>query len=53
MSGTLTWSIAYYDKVKLNDNLKKEAGMDHSLPKELQQRDELKVCEARKLLRRS
>lgn len=43
MSGQLSWSVAYYDKVKLNPELKKEEGLDHSLPTELQQRNELKV----------
>ncbi|KAM0755850.1 hypothetical protein T439DRAFT_308275 [Meredithblackwellia eburnea MCA 4105] len=43
MSGTLTWSVAYYDKAMLNPALKKEPGIDHDLPKELQDRPELKV----------
>ncbi|KAK4703048.1 hypothetical protein P7C70_g3172, partial [Phenoliferia sp. Uapishka_3] len=43
MSGTLTWSVAYFDKATLNQALKKEPGVDHSLPKELQDRPELKV----------
>ncbi|GAA5918640.1 hypothetical protein JCM6882_007890 [Rhodosporidiobolus microsporus] len=43
MEGTLTWSVAYYEKVKLNPDLKKAPGIDHSLPKELQDHPELKV----------
>mgnify|MGYP001591540231 FL=1 len=43
MSGTLSWSVAYFDKAPLNPALKKEPGVDHSLPKELQDRPELKV----------
>lgn len=43
MSGVLSWSIAYYDKALLEQELKKEEGIDHSLPKELQHREELKV----------
>lgn len=43
MSGTLSWSVAYYDKATLNPALKKTPGIDHSLPKELQDRPELKV----------
>lgn len=43
LAGTLTWSVAYYDKAKLNRELKTEAGIDHNLPKELQDRPELKV----------
>jgi hypothetical protein len=43
MSGTLSWSVAYYDKAKLNPDLKMAPGIDHNLPKELQDRDELKV----------
>ncbi|GAA6035910.1 hypothetical protein JCM8097_005158 [Rhodosporidiobolus ruineniae] len=45
MSGTLTWSVAYYEKVKLKPELKKKAGIDHNLPKELQDHPELKVEE--------
>ncbi|GAA5828103.1 hypothetical protein JCM11251_002590 [Rhodosporidiobolus azoricus] len=43
MKGTLTWSVGYYEKVKLNPELKKKPGIDHSLPKELQDHPELKV----------
>ncbi|KAL8286155.1 hypothetical protein RQP46_004643 [Phenoliferia psychrophenolica] len=43
MSGTLSWSVAYFDKAPLNPALKKDPGVDHSLPKELQDRPELKV----------
>ncbi|GAA5969047.1 hypothetical protein JCM11641_007450 [Rhodosporidiobolus odoratus] len=43
MKGTLTWSVAYYEKAKLNPELKKEPGVDHSLPVELQNHPELKV----------
>ncbi|CEQ38684.1 SPOSA6832_00141, partial [Sporobolomyces salmonicolor] len=45
MAGTLTWSVAYYEKAKLNPTLKKEPGIDHTLPKELQDHPELKVEE--------
>ncbi|BGO94717.1 hypothetical protein NBRC10512_007335 [Rhodotorula toruloides] len=45
MSGTLTWSVAYYEKAKLNPDLKKEPGIDHSLPKELQDHPQLKIEE--------
>ena len=44
MSGTLSWSVAYFDKAPLNASLKKEPGLDHSLPKDLQDRPELQVC---------
>lgn len=43
MSGTVTWSVAYYEKAKLNPQLKLKPGIDHSLPKELQDHPELKV----------
>lgn len=43
MAGTLTWSVAYFEKAKLNPALKLAQGIDHSLPKELQDRPELKV----------
>lgn len=42
MSGNLNWSVAYYDKAGLNPALKKAPGVDHDLPKELQDRPELK-----------
>ncbi|GAA5838555.1 hypothetical protein JCM9279_003279 [Rhodotorula babjevae] len=45
MSGTLTWSVGYYEKAKLNPSLKKAAGIDHTLPKELQDHPELKLPE--------
>ncbi|GAA5909086.1 uncharacterized protein JCM6883_002600 [Sporobolomyces salmoneus] len=43
MAGTLTWSVAYFEKAKLNPALKLAQGIDHSLPKELQDHPELKV----------
>ncbi|BGP55089.1 hypothetical protein JCM8202v2_002684 [Rhodotorula sphaerocarpa] len=43
MSGTVTWSVAYYEKARLNPKLKLKAGVDHSLPKELQDHPQLKV----------
>ena len=43
MSGELYWTVGYFDKAALNPKLKKEAGVDHSLPTELQSRPELKV----------
>ncbi|GAA5923396.1 uncharacterized protein JCM15063_003634 [Sporobolomyces koalae] len=43
MAGTLTWSVAYFEKAKLNPALKLTQGIDHSLPKELQDHPELKV----------
>ncbi|BGP36486.1 hypothetical protein JCM10449v2_000387 [Rhodotorula kratochvilovae] len=45
MAGTLTWSVAFYPKVKLNPELKKAPGIDHTLPKELQDQPELKLPE--------
>ncbi|GAA6022197.1 hypothetical protein JCM10207_003939 [Rhodosporidiobolus poonsookiae] len=45
MAGTLTWSVAYYSKVKLNPKLKTEPGIDHTLPKELQDHPQLKLPE--------
>ncbi|TKA51956.1 hypothetical protein B0A53_05040 [Rhodotorula sp. CCFEE 5036] len=45
MSGTVTWSVGYFEKVKLNPKLKLKAGIDHALPKELQDKPELKVEE--------
>ncbi|GAA5879834.1 hypothetical protein JCM8547_005778 [Rhodosporidiobolus lusitaniae] len=48
MKGTLTWSVAYYEKAKLNPELKKAPGIDHSLPKELQDHPELKLPEESK-----
>ncbi|GAA6059867.1 hypothetical protein JCM10212_007072 [Sporobolomyces blumeae] len=45
MAGTLTWSVGYFEKAKLNPALKKTKGIDHSLPKELQDKPELKVEE--------
>jgi hypothetical protein len=32
MSGTVTWSVGYFEKVKLNPKLKLKAGIDHALP---------------------
>ena len=43
MQGKLNWSVAYYEKAKLNPALKMEPGIDHNLPKELQDHPELKV----------
>lgn len=43
LSGELSWSIAYHDKAKLRHDLKKEPGIDHSLPVALQSRPELQV----------
>lgn len=43
MSGKLSWEVTYYDKAPLNASLKKEEGINHSLPVELQERPELKV----------
>jgi len=43
MAGSLTWSVAYFEKAKLNPALKLAQGIDHSLPKELQDHPELKV----------
>ncbi|SGY31845.1 BQ5605_C002g01266 [Microbotryum silenes-dioicae] len=43
LSGTLHWEIAYYEKAKLNPDLKAAPGIDHNLPKELQDHPELKV----------
>lgn len=43
LDGTLSWSVAYYEKAKLNPALKAEPGIDHNLPKELQDHPELKV----------
>lgn len=45
MSGTVTWSVAYYEKAKLNPKLKLKPGIDHTLPKELQDSPELKLEE--------
>lgn len=45
MSGTVTWSVGFFEKVKLNPKLKLKPGIDHALPKELQDRPELKVEE--------
>ncbi|KAK4055259.1 hypothetical protein OIV83_000541 [Microbotryomycetes sp. JL201] len=42
LDGTLTWSVAYYEKAKLNSALKKDASVDHNVPKELQELPELK-----------
>lgn len=50
MSGKLTWEVTYYDKAPLNPTLKKEEGIDHSLPVELQQRPELKVSNLSQLI---
>lgn len=43
LTGTLSWSVAYYNKAKLNPALKKTPGVDHSLPSELQKLPELEV----------
>ncbi|ORY73397.1 hypothetical protein BCR35DRAFT_148274 [Leucosporidium creatinivorum] len=43
LDGTLSWSVAYYEKAKLNPALKAKPGVDHNLPKELQDHPELKV----------
>ncbi|GAA5990859.1 hypothetical protein JCM10908_000050 [Rhodotorula pacifica] len=45
MSGTVTWSVGFYEKAKLNPKLKLKPGIDHTLPKELQDRPELKIEE--------
>ncbi|GAA5997362.1 uncharacterized protein JCM10292_000204 [Rhodotorula paludigena] len=45
MSGTITWSVAYYEKCSLNPALKKKPGIDHTLPKELQDHPQLKLEE--------
>ncbi|GAA5950615.1 hypothetical protein JCM10213_006938 [Rhodosporidiobolus nylandii] len=49
MKGSLTWSVAYYEKAKLLPELKKDPSIDHSLPKELQDKPELKVEEGSKV----
>lgn len=36
MSGTLTWSVAYYEKAKLDRSLKTEKGTAENQPKEIQ-----------------
>ncbi|GAA6056005.1 hypothetical protein JCM3770_002138 [Rhodotorula araucariae] len=46
MAGTLTWSVTYHGKVRLNPELKKAPGIDHTLPKELQDHPELKLPES-------
>lgn len=43
MDGKLHWSVGYFDKARLNKELKKAPGVDHDLPKELQDRPELQV----------
>lgn len=43
MQGKLKWKVAYYEKAKLNPALKMKPGVDHDLPKELQDHPELKV----------
>ncbi|SCV68713.1 BQ2448_834 [Microbotryum intermedium] len=43
LPGTLNWEIAYYEKAKLNPDLKAAHGIDRNLPKELQDHPELKV----------
>ena len=41
MPGKLHWSIGYFDKVKLNQDLKQEAGTNKALPKQLENKPEL------------